>query len=313
MDKTTGYKDKLFLIFILVSCALCLCVPCLLTKAHAQDKIVAVVNEDIITRKDLTDFINFMRMQLSHQYKGKELEAKLEEAKRGLLDKLIEDRLILQQAKKEDVKVDDNRIKAMMHEVHKHYGSDEEFQNDLARQGLVPADVESKIREQMLMYNIIEAKVRSKVVIRPDEVTKFYDSKENNIMIPELRQVTVVTLENKDLAQTFSYNWRAGQKLEDLLSRYPATTNRLEAAKGENLRKDIEDEVFKLGIGEISGPVKIDNQFYIFKLDNIAVTRKPALFEVQDKIRDFLFQTKMQQDLTKWLDELKSKSYIKIL
>jgi len=280
---------------------------------YAQDKIVAVVNNDIITRKDLSDFMNFMGMQLSHQYKGKELETKVEEAKKGLLDKLIEDRLILQQAKKDAIKVDDNRIKAKMNEVRKHYSSNEEFQDDLARQGLVPADVENKVREQLLMYNIIEDKVRSKIVIRPDEVTKFYDSKENNIMIPETRQVTVITLENKDLAQTFSYNWKAGQKVEDLLSRYPATINKLEAVKGENLRKDIEGEVFKLGIGEISEPVKIDAQFYVFKLDNIVASRKPALLEVQDKIRDFLFQTKMQQELNKWLDELKSKSYIKIL
>ena len=211
MDKTTGYKDKLFLIFILVSCALCLCVPCLLTKAHAQDKIVAVVNDDIITRKDLTDFINFMRMQLSHQYKGKELDAKVAETKRGLLDKLIEDHLILQEAKKEDVKVEDNRLKAKMNEIRRHYGSDEEFQNDLSRQGLVPADVENKIREQMLMYNIIEAKVRSKVVIRPDEVTKFYDSKENNIMIPELRQVTKSVLKVEKNVKNAKYKIVAEQ------------------------------------------------------------------------------------------------------
>ena len=282
-------------------------------ECYAQDKIIAVVNNDIITRKDLSDFMNFMRMQLSHQYKGKELEAKVAEAKKGLLDKLIEDRLILQEAKKDEVKVEDGRVKVRMNEVRKHYDSDQDFQDDLAKQGLVPADVENKIREQMLMYNIIEAKIRNKVIVRPDEVTKFYDSKENNIMIPEVRQVTVITLENKDLSQTFSYNWRAGQKLDDLLTRYPATINRLEAAKGENLRKDIEDEVFKLGIGEISEPVKIDNQYYIFKLDNIVPSRKPALFEAQDKIRDYLFQLKMQQDLAKWLDELKSKSYIKIL
>ena len=69
-------------------------------ECYAQDKIVAVVNNDIITRKDLSDFMNFMRMQLSHQYKGKELDAKVAETKRGLLDKLIEDHLILQEAKK---------------------------------------------------------------------------------------------------------------------------------------------------------------------------------------------------------------------
>jgi parvulin-like peptidyl-prolyl isomerase len=254
-----------------------------------------------------------MRIQFSQQYKGEELKVKLEDAKKGLLDKLIEDRLILQEAKKENIIADENRVKVKMNEIRKHYSSDIEFQKDLGRQGLVPADIENKIREQMLMYNIIDSKVRNKVIVRPDEVTQFYDSKGNDVMTPELYQVTFVSLENEDLAQAFSYNWREGQKLEDLLSRYPATVNRLEAAKGENLRKDIEEQVFKLGIGEISKPVKIDEQFYIFKLDNIVASRKPALFEVQDKIKEIIFQTKMQQELTKWVDELKNKSYIKVL
>jgi len=39
----------------------------------AQDKIVAVVNDEIITQKDLNDFVNFMRMQLSIELTGEQL------------------------------------------------------------------------------------------------------------------------------------------------------------------------------------------------------------------------------------------------
>jgi hypothetical protein len=48
---------------------------------YAQDKIVAIVNKDIITQKDLTDFINFARMQMLTEYKGEQLEAKIQAMK----------------------------------------------------------------------------------------------------------------------------------------------------------------------------------------------------------------------------------------
>jgi len=296
---------------VIVLAASCISVPAL--PAYAQDKIVAVVNNDVITQKDLNDFINFMRIQLAQQYKGKELEAKLDEAKKGLVGKLVEDRLVLQQAKTDGLKVDENRVKARMNEIRRRYGFTSEFQRDLAKQGLVPADIENKIREQMLMYYEVEFKVKNRVIVRPDEVTQFYNTKGSDIKTPEFYQVTTVTLETEDLADAFSYNWRAGQKLEDLLSRYPATVNRLEVARGQNLRKDIEEQVFKLGISEISKPIFIDGQYYVFKLDNIVPSIQPSLDEVKEKIKEVVFQEKMQQEMNKWLDELKKKSYIKIL
>ncbi len=88
----------------------------------AQDKIVAIVNKDIITQKDLNDFINFMRVQLSTQYQGKQLESKIQSMKLDLLDKLIEDRLILQKAKKDNMGIDPDRIKAKINEIKKEIG-----------------------------------------------------------------------------------------------------------------------------------------------------------------------------------------------
>lgn len=279
----------------------------------AQDKIIAVVNNDIVTQKDLNDFINFMRMQLSKEYEGKELEKRIQSMKLDLLDRLIEDRLILQEAKKNNIKCDENRVKARINEIKRHYTSEVEFQNDLAKQGLVQADIESKIREQLLMYNIVEQKVRDKIVVRPDEVTDFYNKNIKEFHTGEERELEVIVLENEDLARTLVYNLKSGQKLEDLATRYPITVNQLKARHGEELRKDIEDAVFKLTIGEISDPIKVDDKYYIFKLDNIIPSRQLTLSEVQDKIHNFLLEKKMQEELKEWLDELKKQSYIKVI
>ena len=302
-------KKSLFILLFLP-------IYCLLSTIYcfsAQDKIIAIVNNDIITQKDLNDFMNFMRIQLSGEYAGRELEEKIQVMKVDLLNKLIEDRLILQEAKKNNTKIDENRVKAKVNEIKSRYPQEAEFQNALTRQGLVQADIEAKIREQLLMYYIVEQKVREKIVIRPQEVTAFYNTNKNELASPQERGLEVITLENEDSAKAFADNLKKGEKLEDLAAKYPITLNQLRVLQGEELRKEIEDVVFNLKIGEISNPVKVDNKYYIFKLNNITPSKQLNLSEVQDKINAFLFDRKFQEELKNWLDELKKKSYIKIL
>lgn len=284
--------------------------PC---EIFAQDKIIAIVNTDVITQKDLNDFINFMRMQLSRDNKQQDVEKKIDGMKLDLLTRLIEDRLILQEAKKEGIKVDEARVKARLDEIRQHYATDADFQKDLVRQGLVQSDLESKIREQLLMYYIVELKIRDKVIVRPDEVTQLYNSNTKDFISPEERELEVIALEREDLAKAFSFDYRTGKKLEELATRYPVIVNKMIISREEGLRKEIADRVFSLNIGEISDALKIEDKYYVFKLENIIPARQKTLAESQDQIHSFLFQRKMQERLAKWIDELKSKSYIKIL
>ena len=279
----------------------------------AQDKIVAVVNKDIITQKDLNDFINFMRVQLSTQYQGKQLESKIQSMKLDLLDKLIEDRLILQEAKKDNIGIDPDRIKAKINEIKKHYGSDTEFQNAIAKQGLVQADIEEKIREQTLMYAVIDREIRSKIIIKPVEVTDFYQGNIKKFIFPEQREFESVTVDNESFANEVFDKLKSGQELEEVANRYSLAINKFSSLRDGQLRKDIEETVFKINVGQISAPVKIEDSYYIFKLNNIISPRQQNLSEVQEEIHAMLFNKKMQEALTKWLDELKRHSYIKIL
>jgi parvulin-like peptidyl-prolyl isomerase len=284
-----------------------------LPSAYAQDAVVAVVNNEIITQKDLSDFFNFMRMQYSKDYSGKELESKLQQMKMDLLDRLIEDRLILQEAKVEKVVIDQGRLKAKLADIKKRYPSDEALQQDLAKQGLVPADLENKIREQFLMFSIVEAKVRSKIVIGPDEITSFYNQHKRESLKPETRELDVFTLDGDSLAKTLVYNLRLGKNPEELVSLYPFRISKMSASKGDDLRKEIEGVVFKLGIMEVSNPIEIDGQYYIFRLNNIIGSQQLTLAQAQSRIHAYLFEMKMQEGLTRWLDELKKRSYIKVI
>lgn len=301
-------------LFIFVSVFLPTCyLPATSYCIYAQDKVVAIVNNEIITQKDLNDFLNFISMQYSRQFKGKALEEKVGAMKQDLLQRLIEDRIMLGQARNEKIIIDPDRVKAKINEIKKRYPLESEFERDLAKQGLAQADLENKIREQMLMYNIVEQKVRSKVVVWPDEITNFYNQNKGDFLKPEERVLTVVILPDEGMAKDVSYQLRIGTKLEELAGKYPFTTDKLSALQGQQLRGEIEDTVFKLGIGEISNPVKIDEKYYIFKLDDIIASQQLDLAQAQDKIQGYLFEKKLQEALAKWLDELKKQSYIKIL
>lgn len=279
----------------------------------AQDKVVAIVNNEIITQKDLNDFLNFIRLQYSREFKGKVLEEKVGAMRQDLLQRLIEDRIMLQEAKTEKIAIEPARIKSRISEIKKRYPSESEFERDLAKQGLAQVDLENKMREQMLSYNVIELKVRSKVVVGPDEITNFYNQNKREFLKPEERVLTVINLDDEDMAKALSYQLRSGKKLEELATRFTFTTDTLSALQGQQLRSEIEDTVFKLGLNEISNPVMIEGKYYIFKLDSIIGSQQASLDEAQDKIQAYLFDKKLQEAMAKWLDELKKRSYIKIL
>lgn len=82
--------------------------------------------------------------------------------------------------------------------------------------------------------------------------------------------------------------------------------------QGERLKPEIEVVVLRLGINEISEPIKINDKYYVFRLINITPSRQLLLTEAQNMIHDLLVEQKAQDKLTKWLDELKKQAYIQI-
>lgn len=294
--------------------------------AFSQEQIIAIVNNDAITQNDLNDFINFFRMQLQAKLEGQNLEDKIKTMTEDLLDRLIEDRLILQEAKRiqeearikknpyilSRLEVDQNRVKAKIDEMKKRYTQEIEFQHALSQQGLTQADIELRIREQLLMYNIIDLKVRSKILVSPSEVTDFYEQNLEQFKTFQERQVLSIAMDDEALSKKIFTDLKDGKDFNTLANQHLLSVNKINVQPNGELRRDIEDMIFRLNIGQISVPTKINGSFYIFKLDNIIAPRQQNLSEVQDRIYVYLFEKKMQEELAGWLDELKKNSYIKI-
>ncbi|MBU0503148.1 MAG: peptidyl-prolyl cis-trans isomerase [Candidatus Omnitrophota bacterium] len=300
---------RIFIISVILPTTYCLLstVP-----AFAADKIIAIVNNEAITQKELDDFLNFTRMRLNENYDKIKIEEKMDSIKKDLLDRLIEDRLLVQEAKKEEIKIDPQRIKDKINDTIKQYNNQAEYEIALRQQGLVQADIETKVKEQLLMFALIESKVRSKIIIEPEEVTDFYYKNIEEFKLSEQREFEYIVFSDESSAIEAIDKLKTESDWSEAADKYSFKVNKHSGRKNSELRKEIDEVVFNLKAGAVSAPVKIDDSFYIFKVGNITLYRQQSLFEVQDRVYRILWERKMQEGMVKLIDDLRKKAYIKI-
>ncbi len=281
--------------------------------SSAQDKVAAVVNNDIITQKDLDGFIAFTRVQLAKEYGPAQLQQKIDSMAADLLERLIEDRLILQEARKAGISVDRNRIRAKIGELKRAYNSEQDFRDFLAKQGMTEADLEKKLRDQMMTYEIVEQKIKSRITVKPSEITDYFVNNPGQFVVAEQREFISVVAETSEKAGQIASDIRSGKTHEQIEREHSLKINTFTAQMGGELRKEIEDVVSYLKVGEVSGAVNIGGSYYVFKLLRIIPMYKQQLIDVQSEINRMVFDKKMQEDMVAWLDDLKKKAYIKIM
>lgn len=281
--------------------------------AFAAERIVAVVNNEAITQKDVDDFVNFMRVQLSQQITDKrEFEKNLKNIESDVVNRLIEDRLIIQEAKKQGINIDENRVKSRIDALKSRYPSEKYFIDSLLEQGLSLADLENRLREQLMMYTLVEYKIKSRIVVNPSEVTEFYQQNIDKFKIGDQKEFLVVSTSEMDIAKDFSDEVRKEGDFQKAADKYRLSVNKITVSKTGQLDKNIESAMMKLGVGEVSPVVSFKDLYYVFKLNQIIPASQQNLCDVQDEIYNLLYNQKMQDKMVAWLDELKKKSYIKV-
>ncbi len=278
----------------------------------AQSEIIAIVNNEIITQKDLDDFVNFMRMQMSVKYSEREIEQRIKQMLPDLIDKLIEDRLILQAAYKEGISIEQVRIKSRLEQIKKGYPTESEFQDALVAQGLSLADIELKIKEQLLMMEIIQKKVRSKIEVKPKEVTDYYNEHREEIKSPEQRQVRVLVVRDSSLIGPIRKSISEYNDLDTIAQKFSLEITDFDWVTSRQLKEDIAKAVFKSRVGQLTTFSDSEGSFYVLEVKAVKPPAVIPLFDVQEEIKRMLFERKMREALVKWLDELRAGAYIEI-
>lgn len=275
------------------------------------DRIVAIVNKDTITQSEADAFLNLIIMQLSQRYQGKELEERIEDEKKELMAKMIEERIILQEAKRKKLEVRVDMVKKRLEEARRSYGSDEEFEQSLKLRGLTLRDLEKRLGEQMMLRGLIEQEVNSRIVISPDEVTVYYEKNKDDFLQPEMRAIESLYFEDENITEKLLEDLKTGADFKQLAERYMAAYAK-DALSRSQLRPEIQEAIFSLEINKVSDVVRFNKGIYVFKLLEIHPQVLKDLVDVHDWIYNYIFKQKLSVKLSEWIEGLKSRAYIVI-
>ena len=297
------------------------------------DRVVAVVNKDVITESELDPLFQPILVQYQQTYQGAELMDKLGEVRHKLILQLIEDRLVLQEATKLGVDVSEGEINDRIEELKQSYKTEgtANFEDAIKAQGVTIKALKDRIRDQTAIQKLHFVEVRRKVVVSPLEVENYYKEHENEFAQKEKRTVWVITIPKNDLAISKGMmDEKAKKKMEAILKDLKKGRNFEEVAKKESgdphaknggligevtkgdMAENIDQVLFQTPDGQMTDILETERAYHIFKVGTLAASKKLSFEEAREKIENFLYKQKANARFEEWMDELKKKAFISI-
>ena len=284
-----------------------------------EDTIVAVVNNDIITQRELTDYYETIYFQLKSDGRNDtEIEKMMPDLQKNGIKNLIEDKIMLSEANRIGLEIRKELVDKKVADIQKQYASEQAFLDALLQDGNSITDLRNKVTDQLKIKYLIEEDVKSKIFVNPQEVTDYYKSNFEQYQKPErvdLESTYIpfgdVPAEAKTKAEQALAQIKEGKEFAEVAKEFSKSPSIGVLAKGEML-PEIENAVMQLKEGETSSIIETTNGLYIFKLKTKLPSEVSSLEEVKDEISRLIFQKKYKQRYLEWLDKLKKNAYIDI-
>ena len=298
---------------------------CLLTagSAHSSfavdDAVIAVVNDELITLRDLRDYIQSTYVGLvADGVSDDEIKKIMADLQVSGIEKLIEDKLILSQANKMGMEIRDKLITDRIDDIKKKYPSEQAFLDALLKHGVTISDLRKKIIEQLKIKFTVEREVHSQIFVNPQEVTEYYEAHADEFKRPErvfLESIYLGFGDDKDKArekaQEALRQLKAGEDFNVVAKTYSEAPSLGTVERGQIL-PEIEKIIFSLENNQISDLVEIDKGIYIFKATARQGAETVGLSEVKDRIYDQISNQKFRAKFEDWLNKLKNDAYVEI-
>ncbi|MDF3918404.1 peptidylprolyl isomerase [Salinicola salarius] len=285
------------------------------------DRIVAVVNDDAIMHSQLERRVVQTRDQLQSNNIPMPPEQALE---RQVLDRMIVEQIELQMAEDANLSIDETQLNSTMRGIAENNGmSLDEFANTLEQQGQSLAEVREQVRRELLIRQVQQSRVASRVTVSDREVDRFLSQRsENSNIAYHLAQILVAVPQSPtpdQVTQAQAEAQKLYQQLQDgadFQQLAVAESDDAQALQGGDLgwRQSAQiptifsDVIPDLSPGEVSEPIRSPSGFHLVKLietrggDSGQMSREQA--------SQAIFQRKVNDELEAWTQEIRASAYI---
>jgi peptidyl-prolyl cis-trans isomerase SurA len=141
---------------------------CAQATPQSLDNVIAIVNKNVILQSELDQLIHKIQIDAAEQNQSLPPYHQLH---KQVLDRLIEDSLILQQAERQGLRIGDTQLDQALASVAADKGqSVASMQAQAQREGLTPAEFRETVRKEMLISEVRRNQLRQRINITDQEV-----------------------------------------------------------------------------------------------------------------------------------------------
>lgn len=268
------------------------------------DRIVAVVNKEVITLSELQQEIQDEHSRLKAKYRGKELERRYIQKQREVLNALIDEQLQLQKAKAKGISV-----------------TQEEIDATLRRTPLLPTQTEEEFGRQLLLKKLFDIEVRRNVVVEEEELRRYYEAHPTIFRTPPQYRLKQILLEANTKAQrqrariqakAIYADWKPETVLEDLAARHAQHVRELGWVEEKDLLAPLERALKEMIPGTLSRPIETQAGIHLLIVDDVKESQPYPFEQVEREIHARLSKQRGEEAYRDWMNTLKQQAFIDV-
>ncbi len=302
------------------------------------EEIIARINNHIITRSE------FDRSQQQVQQEGEQQSAtpqEITDKQKSVLRDLVDQQLLLQKGDDLGITAETDLVKRL-DEIRKqmNLATMEDLAKAAQAQGVSYEEFKENLRENIITQKVIQQEVGAKINITPEEMQKYYKDHLQDMEQPEqvrLSEILISTqpkpTEDPKVAASITEEQRVaeaqtkanqvydeiqkGAKFDDIAKKdsdgpTAAQGGDLGYFKRGTLAKELEDTTFAMKAGEVTKPIRTKQGFVILEVTEHQKAGVPSEKQVEGKIQDAIYLSKLQPALRAYLTKLREDAYIDI-
>ena len=295
--------------------------------AGIVDRIVAKVNDEIITLSELRREMEPVRKDIMSKVPAAQQEQAMKDAEEQILNSLIESALIYQKAVELEYEAHvEEDVTSYIQQVMKdnNFRDTEEFENALAQEGQSMKTFRESIEKHIISQALVNDFIHARISLLTPEIERYYQNNQADFTAPEEVTLSEIVLDMADGASAAESRAadivdrvRRGESFSALAGLYSKGAT---AGKGggigtyviDKLNTEIRKAIVGVEEGEISAPQKSTGGLIIYRMDVRKQAITKPLDEVRDQIRNILYQQKRNPEYQRFITQLKEDAYIQI-
>lgn len=295
------------------------------------DGVIATVDNEPILMSDLREEVApFLADLKSQGASAQQIQQEMEQAFQKALDRYIERLLLYRKAINEGLQVDEKEIDERVNKIKKRYGSPEEFNKLLEESGETMSEFRDRIKQQLiaLSYALKKRKeFEQEITISEPDIAKYYNERIEEFQNPQRTKVRRIFLPAPKEANERA---KVKERIMEIFDRLKQGEDFGSVAENESqgpeadrsgligwvsrgdLVPELEQQIEKLPVGEISAPIETEWGFHILKVEEREESGKLSYEQARIIIEPKLKEQYINERYQKWINEIKKTARIRI-